>query len=108
MLYEVITGDPETQPIMLRMRSDLVELCLAACDGKLDTKAALYDERAAIGVVLAAANYPAEPQTGDVMSAPNSIGQFSIATFTPRLSAYSITGGQISANNSRLASTLLV
>jgi len=60
-------GDPETQPIMLRMRSDLVELCLAACDGKLDTKAALYDERAAIGVVLAAADYPAEPQTGDVI-----------------------------------------
>ncbi len=60
-------GDPETQPIMLRMRSDLVELCLAACEGKLDTKAAVYDERAAIGVVLAAAHYPAEPRKGDVI-----------------------------------------
>ncbi|MEL3923904.1 phosphoribosylamine--glycine ligase [Aeromonas enteropelogenes] len=51
-------GDPETQPIMLRMQSDLVELCLAACEGKLDQKEALYDPRAAIGVVLAAGGYP--------------------------------------------------
>ncbi len=61
-------GDPETQPIMLRMRSDLVELCLAACNGELDKKEAVYDSRAAVGVVLAAANYPGEPQKGDVIS----------------------------------------
>ncbi|GAA4499201.1 phosphoribosylamine--glycine ligase [Pseudaeromonas paramecii] len=60
-------GDPETQPIMLRMRSDLVELCLAACAGELDKKEAVYDSRAAVGVVLAAANYPGEPQQGDVI-----------------------------------------
>ncbi|MFC3911925.1 phosphoribosylamine--glycine ligase [Pseudaeromonas sharmana] len=61
-------GDPETQPIMLRMQSDLVELCLAACAGELDQKEARYDTRAAVGVVLAAANYPGEPQKGDVIS----------------------------------------
>lgn len=60
-------GDPETQPIMMRMQSDLVELCLAACAGKLNEKEARYDPRPAVGVVLAAANYPAEPQKGDVI-----------------------------------------
>ena len=53
-------GDPETQPIMLRMQSDLVDLCLAACAGKLDQKEAVYDPRAAIGVVLAAGGYPGD------------------------------------------------
>ncbi|WP_368163820.1 phosphoribosylamine--glycine ligase [Aeromonas sp. R6-2] len=53
-------GDPETQPIMLRMRSDLVELCLAACAGKLDQVEAVYDPRTAIGVVLAAGGYPGD------------------------------------------------
>ena len=61
-------GDPETQPIMLRMQSDLVELCLAGCAGELNQKEAVYDSRAAVGVVLAAANYPGEPQKGDVIS----------------------------------------
>ncbi len=60
-------GDPETQPIMLRMRSDLVELCLAGCTGELDKKEARYDSRPAVGVVLAAANYPGEPQKGDII-----------------------------------------
>ncbi len=44
-------GDPETQPIMLRMKSDLVELCLAACAGKLDEKTSEWDDRASLGVV---------------------------------------------------------
>ncbi|MFM4809930.1 phosphoribosylamine--glycine ligase [Aeromonas hydrophila] len=57
-------GDPETQPIMLRMRSDLVELCLAACAGKLDQVEAIYDPRVAIGVVLAAGGYPGDYQQG--------------------------------------------
>ena len=60
-------GDPETQPIMLRMQSDLVELCLAGCAGELDQKEARYDSRAAVGVVLAAANYPESPKKGDVI-----------------------------------------
>jgi phosphoribosylamine---glycine ligase len=51
-------GDPETQPILFRMQSDLVELCLAALDGCLDTVACEWDRRAALGVVLAASGYP--------------------------------------------------
>ena len=58
-------GDPETQPIMLRMKSDLVELCLAACDGKLDEKTSEWDERASLGVVIAAGGYPGNYNTGD-------------------------------------------
>lgn len=58
-------GDPETQPIMLRMKSDLVELCLAACDGELDKKTSEWDERPSLGVVMAAGGYPADYRTGD-------------------------------------------
>jgi phosphoribosylamine--glycine ligase len=51
-------GDPETQPIMMRLQSDLVELCQAALAGKLNTVSAQWDERVALGVVLAAGGYP--------------------------------------------------
>lgn len=61
-------GDPETQPIMLRLKSDLVELCLAACDGKLDEKTSDWDARPSLGVVLAAGGYPGDYHTGDVIS----------------------------------------
>ncbi|MBP2851777.1 phosphoribosylamine--glycine ligase [Dickeya oryzae] len=61
-------GDPETQPIMLRLKSDLVELCLAACDGKLDEKTSDWDARPSLGVVLAAGGYPGDYRTGDVIS----------------------------------------
>ncbi|SLM61427.1 MULTISPECIES: phosphoribosylamine--glycine ligase [Dickeya] len=61
-------GDPETQPIMLRMKSDLVALCLAACEGSLDKQHSEWDERPSLGVVLAAGGYPADYRTGDVIS----------------------------------------
>lgn len=61
-------GDPETQPIMLRLQSDLVELCAAACEGKLDTQHIQFDQRAAVGVVLAAGGYPDDYRKGDVIS----------------------------------------
>ncbi|MFC3393557.1 phosphoribosylamine--glycine ligase [Brenneria rubrifaciens] len=60
-------GDPETQPIMLRMRSDLVELCLAACGGKLDEKDSVWDDRPSLGVVMAAGGYPGDYPSGDVI-----------------------------------------
>ncbi|PAA94930.1 phosphoribosylamine--glycine ligase [Serratia fonticola] len=60
-------GDPETQPIMLRLRSDLVELCLAGAEGKLDEMTSEWDERPALGVVLAAGGYPADYRQGDVI-----------------------------------------
>ena len=58
-------GDPETQPIMLRLQSDLVELCLAAVEGKLNTKDSVWDPRPSLGVVLAAGGYPGDYSTGD-------------------------------------------
>ncbi|NTS78740.1 phosphoribosylamine--glycine ligase [Catenovulum sp. SM1970] len=66
--YNCRFGDPETQPIMLRMQSDLVELCEAAIEGKLDTVTAEFDARASVGVVLAAGGYPASYPKGDVIS----------------------------------------
>ena len=66
--YNVRFGDPETQPIMLRLRSDLVDLCEAAIDGRLDRVHAEWDDRAALGVVLAAGGYPAAYRKGDVIS----------------------------------------
>ncbi len=61
-------GDPETQPVMLRLQSDLVELCNAAIEGKLNTKTVAWDERAALGVVLASRGYPESAGTGDVIT----------------------------------------
>ncbi|WP_440867468.1 phosphoribosylamine--glycine ligase [Symbiopectobacterium purcellii] len=61
-------GDPETQPIMMRLRSDLVEMCLAACEGKLDQTTSVWDERPALGVVIAAGGYPGDYASGDVIS----------------------------------------
>ena len=60
-------GDPETQPIMMRMQSDLIELCLAATKGKLDTIKSKWDTRPALGVVLAAGGYPGDYNTKDVI-----------------------------------------
>ncbi|SBS26502.1 Phosphoribosylamine--glycine ligase [Marinomonas aquimarina] len=61
-------GDPETQPIMMRLRSDLVSMCLAAVNGELDSIEADWDPRASLGVVLAAGGYPASYNKGDVIS----------------------------------------
>ena len=61
-------GDPETQPIMMRLKSDLLTLLEHAVDGKLDQVEAEWDRRVALGVVLAAANYPDTPRKGDVIS----------------------------------------
>ncbi|WGE75559.1 phosphoribosylamine--glycine ligase [Actinobacillus equuli] len=61
-------GDPETQPIMMRLESDLVQLCLAACDEKLDTIKSKWCEQAALGIVLAAEGYPGDYRKGDEIS----------------------------------------
>lgn len=65
--YNCRFGDPETQPIMMRLKSDLVSLCDAALDGKLNTVTAEWDSRAAVGVVLAAHGYPNDYRKGDVI-----------------------------------------
>jgi phosphoribosylamine---glycine ligase len=61
-------GDPETQPIMARLQSDLTTLCEAALDRRLDGVEAQWDPRAALGVVLAAHGYPEEVRTGDAIT----------------------------------------
>ena len=66
--YNCRFGDPETQPIMMRLQSDLVELCLAACDGKLEGKAIQWDQRASLGVVMAAAGYPDNYAKGEAIT----------------------------------------
>lgn len=65
--YNCRFGDPETQPIMLRLKSDLVGLCLLACNKQLDAGLIEFDERAAVGVVLAAGGYPGAYAKGTVI-----------------------------------------
>lgn len=65
--YNCRFGDPETQPIMLRLRSDLVAHCLAALDKQLDTEKITWDPRASLGVVLAADGYPGSYAKGEVI-----------------------------------------
>ena len=66
--YNCRFGDPETQPIMMRLKSDLVELCQAALAGELDKITTEWDERPALGVVLAAGGYPDAYQSGAIIS----------------------------------------
>lgn len=65
--YNCRFGDPETQPIMLRLNSDFAELCLAGAEGKLAGQRCDWDSRAAVGVVLAAGGYPGSYPKGDVI-----------------------------------------
>ncbi|RAJ98272.1 phosphoribosylamine--glycine ligase [Aliidiomarina maris] len=73
--YNCRFGDPETQPIMMRLQSDLVELCLDALAGQLGRTPIEFDPRAAVGVVMAAGGYPEQYRKGDVIhgltDAPN-------------------------------------
>lgn len=66
--YNCRFGDPETQPIMLRMKSDLVSHCLAALSGELDKEQAEWDPRCSVGVVLAAGGYPGGYAKGSIIS----------------------------------------
>lgn len=65
--YNCRFGDPETQPIMLRLTSDFAELCLAGAEGRLAGQRCEWDSRAAVGVVLAAGGYPGSYRKGDVI-----------------------------------------
>ena len=66
--YNCRFGDPETQPILMRMQSDLVELCLAGANGELADKNCEWDSRAALGVVMAAGGYPEFYNKGNTIS----------------------------------------
>ena len=61
-------GDPETQPLLMRLKSDLMEVLLSATDGTLDKVELEWDRRVALGVVMAAAGYPANPRKGDAIT----------------------------------------
>ncbi len=66
--YNCRFGDPETQPILMRLRSDLAELCLAGAEGRLGDYRCDWDTRAAVGVVMAAGGYPGSYRKGDVIA----------------------------------------
>ena len=66
--YNVRFGDPETQPIMLRLKSDLIELCDAAIEGRLDKITAQWTDEPAVGIVLAAGGYPESYNKGDTIT----------------------------------------
>ena len=61
-------GDPETQPILMRLKSDFLDLLVAGADGKLDQIELQWDRRTALGVVMAAHGYPENPRKGDTIS----------------------------------------
>jgi phosphoribosylamine--glycine ligase len=73
--FNVRFGDPETQPIMMRLQSDLAELCLAAVNGNLDQVDASWDPRPALGVVMAAGGYPGSYSKGQVISGLDAANQ---------------------------------
>ena len=73
--FNVRFGDPETQPIMMRLQSDLAELCLAAVNGNLDQVEVLWDPRPALAVVMAAGGYPGSYSKGQVISGLDAVNQ---------------------------------
>jgi phosphoribosylamine--glycine ligase len=97
--YNCRFGDPETQPIMLRMQSDLIELCLNAVSGNLDTASIEFDTRAAVGVVLAAGGYPASYAKGDVISGLESAAELPGKVFH---AGTKTVDGQVTTNGGRV------
>ena len=79
--YNCRFGDPETQPIMMRLQSDLVTLCDSALDGTLEQTDAQWDERCAIGVVLAAAGYPSDYTHGALINGLDTLHSDDIKVF---------------------------
>jgi phosphoribosylamine--glycine ligase len=79
--YNCRFGDPETQPIMMRLQGDLVELCRLALDGRLDRAGVAWDERAALGVVMASAGYPEGSSKGDIIEGLDEVGDGDVKVF---------------------------
>ncbi|HHM04970.1 MAG TPA: phosphoribosylamine--glycine ligase [Gammaproteobacteria bacterium] len=92
-------GDPETQPIMMRLQSDLVDLVEAALDGRLDALQAEWDSRAALGVVLAAAGYPAAVRKGDVIEGLDGVEGENVKVFH---AGTTLKGDQVVTNGGRV------
>ncbi len=79
--FNVRLGDPETQPILMRLKTDLVDLIDGALDGRLDRISVSWDARPALGVVLAAQGYPGAVRTGDVISGHDADFHYSVKIF---------------------------
>jgi len=79
--FNVRFGDPETQPIMLRLKSDLVDLIDAALDGRLEHTKARWDVRPAIGVVMAAGGYPGKVRSGDLIEGLDAAPEADVKVF---------------------------
>ena len=71
--YNCRFGDPETQPIMMRLKSNLAKLCISATQGNLDSEKAEWDERTSLGVVMAASGYPEAYKKGEIINLPLSL-----------------------------------
>ena len=97
--YNCRFGDPETQPIMVRLQSDLVALCDAALDGALDDASADWDARCAIGVVLAAGGYPGSYEKGLVISGLDAGFGSDIKVFH---AGTALAGGEVVTNGGRV------
>jgi phosphoribosylamine--glycine ligase len=96
--YNCRFGDPETQPIMIRLQSDLAALCLSALEGKLNECTTEWDPRPSVGVVLAAGGYPASYRKGDVISgfpSDESIGKVFHASTTLENGDVKTNGGRV-------------
>jgi phosphoribosylamine---glycine ligase len=92
-------GDPETQPIMMRLASDLTELCDAALDGRLDSTDAKWDSRAALGVVLAAGGYPDTVRKGDEIRGLDAAARLPGKVFH---AGTQLTNGKVTTNGGRV------
>jgi phosphoribosylamine--glycine ligase len=91
-------GDPETQPIMMRLKSDLFEVMIAATSGTLDQVELEWDRRTALGVVMAAAGYPMDPRKGDLITGlpkPTPDAMVFHAGTTPRNGQAFTSGGRV-------------
>jgi phosphoribosylamine--glycine ligase len=92
-------GDPETQPILARMRSDITGLCNAALDGRLETMTVDWDPRAAVGVVLAAGGYPETVRKGDVIHGLDAAAQLPGKVFH---AGTALSGGDVVTSGGRV------
>ncbi|MCP4682223.1 MAG: phosphoribosylamine--glycine ligase [Desulfobacterales bacterium] len=97
--YNCRFGDPETQPILMRLKSDLAEMCMAALDGRLDQCEAEWDDRASLGVVMAAGGYPIEYRKGDMISGLPDDEQEEVKVFH---AGTRIEGGQVVTSGGRV------
>lgn len=97
--YNCRFGDPETQPIMLRLQSDIVALCQAACKGELDSQTIEFDTRAAIGVVLSAGGYPGSYDKGDEITGFESAAELDGKVFH---AGTSLEDGKVVTNGGRV------